>query len=208
SNTTKLAAGGWFPIAVALVLFTLLTTWKHATDTVAASEEARRVPLEGFVETMAEVPRVPGTAIFFTAERDSVPTTLLHNLKHNKVLHERLVFLTIATAEVPRVPDAERTEIDVIERGRCYKVTRHYGFREEPDIPHALKLLAQRGLASALEETTFFLGKTSIARAEKRGLFTWRRELFRWMQKNSPSAAEYFRLPPARVIELGTQITV
>jgi KUP system potassium uptake protein len=157
---------------------------------------------------MAEVPRVPGTAVFFSAERDSVPTTLLHNLKHNKVLHERLVFLSIVTEEVPRVPDEERTEIDVIERGHCYQVAVHYGFREEPDIPYALKLLGQRGLAFDLEETTFFLGKTSIARAEKRGVFTWRRELFRWMQRNAPSAAEYFRLPPARVIELGTQITV
>jgi KUP system potassium uptake protein len=208
SNANKFAAGGWFPVTVALVLFILLTTWKHAADAISASEEARRVPVDGFLPTMAEVPRVPGTAVFFSAERDSVPTTLLHNLKHNKVLHERLVFLSIVTEEVPRVPDEERTEIDVIERGHCYKVTVHYGFREEPDIPYALRLLGQRGLAFDLEETTFFLGKTSIARAEKRGLFTWRRELFRWMQRNAPSAAEYFRLPPARVIELGTQITV
>ncbi|MPZ44538.1 MAG: potassium transporter Kup, partial [Betaproteobacteria bacterium] len=203
SNATKFFSGGWFPIAVAVILFTMLTTWKLATDTIAASEEARRVPIEGFMQTMAEVPRVPGTAIFFTAERDSVPTTLLHNFKHNRVLHERLVFLTVVTADVPQVPDDERTEIDVIERGRCYKVALHYGFREEPDIPHALKLLAQRGLAFELEDTTFFLGKTTLARAEKRGFFTWRRELFRWMQRNSPSAAEYFSLPPARVIEIG-----
>jgi KUP system potassium uptake protein len=208
SNATKFAAGGWFPISVAVILFTMLTTWKLAADTITASEEARRVPIEGFLQTMAEVPRVPGTAVFFSAERDSVPTTLLHNLKHNKVLHERIVFLTIVTEEVPRLPDEERTEIDVLERGRCYKVALHYGFREEPDVPYALKLLAQRGLAFDVEDTTFFLGKTMLARAEKRGLFTWRRELFRWMQKNAPSAAEYFRLPPARVIELGTQITV
>jgi KUP system potassium uptake protein len=208
SNATKFTEGGWFPLTVALILFTMLTTWKLAADSIAAAEEARRVPIEGFMQTMAEVPRVPGTAVFFTAERASVPTTLLHNLKHNKVLHERLVFLSVVTAEVPRLPDAERIEVDVIERGRCYALALHYGFREEPDILHALKLLAQRGLAFDLEETTFFLGKTTIARAEKPGLFTWRRELFRWMQRNSPSAAEYFRLPPARVIELGTQITV
>ena len=208
SNATKFAAGGWFPVTIAVILFTLLTTWKLAGDTISASEEARRVPIEGFLPAMAEIARVPGTAIFFSAERNSVPTTLLHNLKHNKVLHERIVFLTIATEEVPRLPDDERTEIDVLERGRCYKVCLHYGFREEPDIPHALKLLAQRGLAFEMDDTTFFLGKTSIARAERRGLFTWRRELFRWMQRNSPSAAEYFRLPPARVIELGTQISV
>ena len=208
SNATKIAAGGWFPIAVAVILFTMLTTWKLAADTIAASEEARRVPIEGFMETMAEVPRVPGSAIFFAAERASVPTALLHNFKHNRVLHERLVFLSVVTADVPRVPDSERVEIDVIERGGCYAVALHYGFLEEPDIPQALKLLAQRGLTFDLEETTFFLGKTRLARAEKRGLFTWRRELFRWMQNNSPSAAEYFRLPPARVIEIGTQISV
>ncbi|RPI42534.1 MAG: potassium transporter Kup [Betaproteobacteria bacterium] len=208
SNATKFVAGGWFPVAVAVILFTLLTTWKLAVDTITASEEARRVPIEGFLPAMAEFQRVPGTAIFFSAEPDSVPTTLLHNLKHNKVLHERIVFLRVVTEEVPRIPDDERTEIDVLERGRCYKVTLRYGFREEPDIPHALKLLGQRGLSFELDETTFFLGKTSIARAERRSVFTWRRELFRWMQKNSPSAAEYFRLPPSRVIELGTQISV
>ena len=208
SNATKFAAGGWFPVTVAVILFTLLTTWKLAADTISASEEARRVPIEGFLPAMGEINRVPGTAVFFSADRGSVPTTLLHNLKHNKVLHERLVFLTIVTEEVPRLPDEERTEIDMLERGRCYKVALHYGFREEPDIPHALTLLAERGLTFELADTTFFLGKTSIARAERRGLFTWRRELFRWMQRNSPSAAEYFRLPPARVIELGTQISV
>jgi len=208
SNATKFAAGGWFPVVIAIGLFTLLTTWKLAADTISASEEARRVPIEGFLPAMAEVQRVPGTAIFFSAERDSVPTTLLHNLKHNKVLHERIVFLTIVTEEVPRITDEERTEIDVLERGRWYKVTLHYGFREEPDILYALKLLGQRGLHFEVDDTTFFLGKTTIARSERRGLFTWRRELFRWMQRNSPSAAEYFRLPPARVVEIGTQISV
>ena len=208
SNATKFAAGGWFPVVIALALFTLLTTWKLAADTITASEEARRIPIEGFLPAMAEVQRVPGTAVFFSAERDSVPTTLLHNLKHNKVVHERVVILTVVTEEVPRVSDDERTEVDVLERGAWYKVTLHYGFREEPDILHGLKLLGQRGLYFDVDDTTFFLGKTTLARAERRGLFTWRRELFRWMQKNSPSAAEYFQLPPARVIEIGTQISV
>jgi KUP system potassium uptake protein len=208
SNATKFLAGGWFPVIVAIVLFTLLTTWKSAADTITAREETRRVPLEGFLPLMAGIQRVPGTAVFLSAELDCVPTTLLHNLKHNKVLHERLVFLTVLTDEVPRLPDDERTEIDMLERGTCYRVTLHYGFREEPDIGQALRLLAQRGLRFEEQETTFFLGKTSIARAERRGPFTWRRELFRWMQKNGPSAAEYFKLPPERVIELGTQIAL
>ncbi len=208
SNATKFAAGGWFPVVIAIALFTLLTTWKLAADTISASEEARQVPIEGFLPTMSEVQRVPGTAIFFSAERGSVPTTLLHNLKHNKVLHERIVFLTIVTEEVPRVSGEERTEVDVLQRGAWYRLTVHYGFREEPDIMHALKLLRHRGLHFEVDDTTFFLGKTTLARAERRGLFTWRRELFRWMQRNSPSAAEYFRLPPARVVEIGTQISV
>ena len=208
SNATKFFAGGWFPMAVAVVLFTLLTTWKRAGDVITAAEEARRVPIEGFATLFADVQRVPGTAIFFSAERDCVPTTLLHNLKHNKVLHERVVFLTILTEEVPRLPDDERIDIDMLERGRCYRVILRYGFREEPDILRALALLAQRGLRFEIDETTFFLGKTTIARAQRRGFFTWRRELFRWMQRNSPSAAEYFKLPPARVIELGTQISI
>lgn len=208
SNAAKFFSGGWFPVVVALALFTLLTTWKRAADVITASEDARRVPIEGFLPMVAKIQRVPGTAVFFSPDRECVPTTLLHNLKHNKVLHERVVFLSIVTEEVPRVPDEERTEIDVLEPGRCYKVSLHYGFREEPDILHALKILAQRGLAFEIEETTFFLGKTSIARAEHAGLFTWRRELFRWMQRNSPTAAEYFRLPPSRVIELGTQISL
>ena len=208
SNATKFFAGGWFPVLIAVSLFTLLTTWKRAADTITASEDTKRVPIQGFLPAMAEIQRVPGTAVFFSAQRDSVPTTLLHNLKHNKVLHERVVFLTVVTEEVPRLPDEERLDIDVLERGSCYRVTLHYGFREEPDLLHAWNLLSQRGLSFDLNETSFFLGKTSIARAERRGLFTWRRELFRWMQKNSPTAAEYFRLPPARVIELGTQISI
>jgi KUP system potassium uptake protein len=208
SNATKFVAGGWVPVLVAVILFTLLTTWKRAADTITAHEYARRVPIAGFLPAMAEIQRVPGTAIFFSAERDCVPTTLLHNLKHNKVLHERVAFLTMVTEEVPRIPDDERTEIEVLERGRFYRVILHYGFREEPDIGHALTLLTQRGLRFDLMEMTFFFGKTSIARAQRRGLFTWRRELFRWMQNNSPSAAEYFKLPPERVIELGTRISV
>jgi KUP system potassium uptake protein len=209
SNATKIDDGGWFPLVVAVIVFTLLTTWKKATDIINAREMQRRVPLEGFLPLLGgDIQRVPGTAIFFTGDPDSVPTTLLHNLKHNKVLHERLVFVHIRTEDVPRIPEDERTEVDVIEPKKIYRVALRYGFREEPAIMKGLLSLAQRGLAFDLQETTFFLGKSTIAKAEKRGLFTWRRELFRRMQKNAPSAAEYFQLPPDRVIELGTQISV
>jgi KUP system potassium uptake protein len=206
SNSTKIAAGGWFPILCGLTIFTLLTTWKHGAEALTASSTRINVPLKGFCEHLDSVRRVPGTAVFFSANPLIVPTTLLHNLKHNKVMHERVVFLTVTTEDVPKVDDDERIEVDMLAPQSVYQVVVHYGFMEDPDAMHVLKLLGQRGLRFTLEDTTFFLGKSTIARAEHRGLFTWRREVFRWMQRNAPSAVEYFNLPPDRVIELGTQL--
>jgi KUP system potassium uptake protein len=206
SNTTKIAAGGWLPILCGLTLFTLLTTWKRGTEAVTANEAVRHVPLKGFCEHLGSVTRVPGTAVFFSANTQVAPTTLLHNLKHNKVMHERVVFLSITTEDVPTVDDVERIDVEVLVPQSIYQVIVRYGFMENPDTMHVLKLLGQRGLRFELAETTFFLGKTTIARAERPGLFTWRREVFRWMQRNTPSAVEYFKLPPDRVVELGTQI--
>ena len=208
SNATKIVAGGWFPLLCGLAVFTLLTTWKRATDYLNSAAARRKVPIEGFFEHLGEVATVPGTAVFFSADPDTVPTTLLHNLKHNKVLHERVVFFTIETADVPRLPNLERTDVRVIVPKRVYQATVRYGFMEDPDAMRALALLSRHGLRFERDETTFFLGKSTIARAERPGLFTWRRELFRWMQRNSPSAVEYFKLPPDRVIELGTQLTL
>ncbi len=206
SNTTKIAAGGWFPILCGLTIFTLLTTWKRGAEVLTANEAGKNVPLKGFCEHLGSVTRVSGTAVFFSANTQVVPVTLLHNLKHNKVMHERVIFLTMTTEDVPQVEDEERIEVDVLVPQSIYQVVVRYGFMEDPDALHVLKLLGQRGLRLELEETTFFLGKSTIARAEHRGLFTWRREVFRWMQRNAPSAAEYFKLPPDRVIELGTQL--
>jgi KUP system potassium uptake protein len=208
TNSTKVPAGGWFPLVCAIVIFTLLTTWKRAAAILAADAARRRAPLEGFIESVRSVARVPGTAIYFSADADAVPTTMLHNLKHNKVMHERVLFITIVNEDVPRVANAERTEVRVVEPKRVYQVSLHYGFMEDPDVLRDMKLLGRHGLAFELLETTFFLGKSTIAPAPRPGLFTWRRELFRWMQRNSPTAAEYFRLPPGRVIELGTQLSL
>ena len=210
SNATKFLDGGWFPLACGLVLFTVLSTWKRVRAVISARDAAYAVPMEGFLKSLSDggIARVPGTAIFMAADITHVPTTLLHNLKHNKVIHERMIFLTLITEEVPYVANAERPEVEVLERGAIYRVTLHYGFREEPDIPKGLALLKRHGLAIDMEDTTFFLGKTIIAAAERAGPFTWRRTLFRWMQRNSPGAAESFNLPPSRVIELGTQISI
>jgi len=210
SNATKILNGGWFPLVCGAVLFTLLTTWKSARSIIAAREAAYAVPMAGFLDSLNEdaITRVAGTAVYLSSQLDVVPTTLLHNLKHNKVVHERMVFLSIATDEVPYVPNVERTEVQVLKRGEIYQVTLHYGFREDPDIPMGISLLKRHGLTIDVDQTTFFLGKTAIARASRPGLFTWRRELFRWMQRNTPSSIEYYKLPPGRVIELGTQISV
>ncbi|MCU0898670.1 MAG: potassium transporter Kup [Burkholderiales bacterium] len=208
SNSTKILAGGWFPLVCGLVVFTLLTTWKRATGVIRAEEARHRVPIKGFFELLGDVPRVQGTAIYLSSDSGAVPTTLLHNLKHNKILHERILFISIVTEDVPRIADLERTEVEVLEPKRLFRVKLHYGFMEDPDVLRGLQLLERHGLKFELMDTTFFLGKSTIAPAKKRGLFTWRRTLFRWMQRNSPSAAEYFRLPPDRVIELGTRVTV
>jgi KUP system potassium uptake protein len=208
SNATKILAGGWFPLVCGLGVFTLLTTWKRATAVIRADEDRKRVPLKGFFEMLGDsVPTVPGTAIYLSSDPDAVPVTLLHNLKHNKILHERVLFISIVTEDVPRLRDAERTEVEVLVPKRRYTVKLHYGFMEDPDVMRGLELLERHGLRFDLMDTTFFLGKATIAPAEKRGLFTWRRSLFRWMQRNSPGAAEYFGLPADRVIELGTRVT-
>jgi len=209
ANATKFTDGGWFPLACGLALFIMLTTWKRAETILSAHEKSKHVPLDAFPTLCsADIPRVPGTAVYLSPDPGSVPAVLLHNLKHNKVLHQRIVFLTIINEDVPRIADLERTEVQVIERGHVYQATLRYGFMEQPDVPKGLKLLERHGLKFEALETTFFLGKATLARAAKPGLFTWRRELFRWMQRNSPATAEYFGLPPDRVIELGTRISL
>ena len=206
SNATKILSGGWFPLVCGLALFAVLSTWKTGTAVIDADQRRARVPLAGLLQQLADVHHVPGTAIYLTADAESAPTTLLHVLKHFKVIHERIVFLTIENEDVPRVPDRERTEVHVLEPGHRYQVTLRYGFMENPDVPHAIRLLERHGIKLNMAETTFFLGKTSIAPAARRGLFTWRRALFRAMQRNAPSAVEYFKLPAERVVELGTRL--
>jgi len=209
ANAMKFTEGGWFPLACGLVIFTMLTTWKRAEGVVTAREGKIRVPVDAFPAMLGpDMPRVEGTAVYLSPDSSSVPPVLLHNLKHNKVLHERVVFLTIVDADVPRLADGERTELRVIERGRLYQALLSYGFMEEPDVPHGLKLLERHGLRLEPMQTTFFLGRSTIARAARPGLLTWRRELFRWMQRNSPATAEYFKLLPERVVELGTRVTI
>jgi KUP system potassium uptake protein len=208
SNATKFLSGGWFPLVCGLAIFTLLTTWKRGADHLSADARAKRVPLNGFFELLKDVHRVPGTAVFFSADTQAVPVTLMHNLKHNKVLHERVFIVNVTTEDVPRVDEAEALEVNILAPNAVWQIILHCGFMENPDVPRMLRLLKLRGITIEPEETTFFLGKSTIARGGRRGLFSWRRDLFRWMQRNSPPAAEYFNVPPGRVVELGTQMTL
>jgi len=211
ANLTKFAAGGWFPLACALVLFVMLTTWKRAESIITAHEAARRVPIENFKTVISpQILRVPGNAVYLSPDPDSVPTALMHNLKHYKVLHEQIMFLTIEDADVPRIADRDRIEVNVIEPRHVFQVSLRYGFMEEPDVPKMLLLLRRQNATIDFdpEQTTFFLNKSTLARAMRSGSSAWRRELFCWMQRNSPATAEYFKLIPTHVVELGTRITL
>ncbi|MFM9969726.1 MAG: KUP/HAK/KT family potassium transporter [Burkholderiales bacterium] len=192
-----------------LCVFTALSTWKRAVTVLQSAERSHRLLIGDYLKLFGpSIPRVPGTAIYLSPDPEAIPTTLLHNLKHNKILHDRVIFLHIADADVPRLADRDRVELQIIDAHHVYQITLRYGFMEEPDVPKALELLARHAVPIEPMETTYFLGRTTIAPATRRTLFSWRRELFRFMQRNSPAAAEYYQLAPERVIELGTRVTI
>ncbi|MFN7642659.1 MAG: potassium transporter Kup [Burkholderiales bacterium] len=208
ANIGKVEEGGWFPLVVASVMFTVLTTWRRGIEVMRSRKDALpRVARDELNLDLSDIPRVPGAAVFFSSSRFGYPGSFLHNLKHNKVVHEQTVFMTVEFDDTPRVPDDERVEL---QRGNSgvLRLVAHFGFREDPDIGRALKLARRKGLELDLEDTSFFTSKPVIVSVSRRGVFGWRRSLFGWMMQNSPSAANYFRLPPNRVIELGSQVAV
>jgi KUP system potassium uptake protein len=208
ANIAKISEGGWFPLAVASVMFTVLTTWRRGMELMRARKDALpRVVGDDLNLDLSDIPRVPGAAVFFSSTRSGYPGSFLHNLKHNKVVHEQTVFLTVEFDDVPRLPDAERIELQLGASG-VRRLIAHFGYRENPDIGRVLKLARRKGLELDMEDTSFFTSKPVIVSVSRRGVFGWRRSLFGWMLQNSPSAASYFRLPPNRVIELGSQVAV
>jgi KUP system potassium uptake protein len=208
ANIGKIEEGGWFPLMVASVMFTVLTTWRRGIEIMRSRKDALpRVARDELNLDLSDIPRVPGAAVFFSSSRFGYPGSFLHNLKHNKVVHEQTVFMTVEFDDTPRVPDDERVEL---QRGNSgvMRLVAHFGFREDPDIARVLKLARRKGLELDLDDTSFFTSKPVIVSVSRRGVFGWRRSLFGWMMQNSPSAANYFRLPPNRVIELGSQVAV
>lgn len=209
SNLAKVADGGWFPLAVAASIFTMLTTWATGRRLMRNRLADEAIPLEIFIKSAAaSVHRVKGTAVFLSSAPEGVPSALLHNLKHNQVLHERVLILTVKVEEVPQVADEQR--LDVRDAGNgFYRVILHYGFMEEVDVPRDLALLTSCGGGFRMMSTSFFLGRQKlVACDEQPGMAMWRERLFALMMKSSESAMESFKLPTNRVIELGSQLRI
>jgi KUP system potassium uptake protein len=209
SNITKIPDGGWFPLLVAAVGFTVLTTWATGRRLMRERLEESELPLPVFIKSvMTSVHRVRGTAVFLSTSADTVPAALLHNLKHNQILHERVIILNVKVEEVPHVDPARRLEIHDAGQG-FYRVILHYGFMEEVDIPRDLARIKECGPAFNMMSTSFFLGRQKLIASKKRpGMALWRERLFAWMLKSSESAMEFFKLPTNRVIELGSQLQI
>jgi KUP system potassium uptake protein len=207
ANALKILQGGWVTLAVALLLFTLMTTWKTGRRLVAERLTARAIPLEAFIATVAAVrpARVPGTAVFMTAQPTGTPPALAHNVRYNKVLHERVIVLTVTTAQIPHVADDDRVTIEPLGHD-LYNVRVQYGFMEDPDVPEALAQVREKGLRLDEEDLTYFLGRETIIVTRRRGMALWREKLFVLMARNAVRATAFFRLPPERVVELGVQV--
>jgi KUP system potassium uptake protein len=210
ATLTKIPDGGWFPLVVGLVVFTLLSTWKRGREILFERLRPGAIALEPFIKSITEHPpvRVPGTAVFLTATQEGVPHALLHNLNHNKVLHERVVLLTVRAEDIPHVPEIHRLEVHPLGHD-FYRVTVHYGFKDEPDIPEALESCKRLGMDFRLLETSFFLSRqTLVPTLTTPGMALWREKLFAAMSRNASSATAFFRIPTNRVVELGTRIEI
>ncbi|HYK41052.1 MAG TPA: potassium transporter Kup [Thermoanaerobaculia bacterium] len=209
ANIVKVPHGGWFPLVVAGGVFTLLTTWRRGREILDARLRSEILPIDIFMADVGKgkVPRVQGTAIYMSRTSEGVPPTLLHNLKHNKVLHRQIVFLTVTTAEQPHVPPAERLDVEGLGFG-IFRVVALYGFMEDAHVPEMLGTIQFPGLDFPPNDTSFFLGKETIFATKRPGMAIWRERIFAVMSRNARSATLFFKLPPNRVVELGAQIEI
>jgi len=207
ANSVKLLHGGWFPILVAVALFTLFTTWYRGRQLLMHQLAPGAIGIEPFIQSITQHPptRVPGTAVFLTTATEGVPHALLHNLNHNKVLHERIVLLTVLTEEVPHVADEDRIEVTPLS-GDFYRVIVRYGFKDQPDVPTALEQGKTMGLEFKMMETSFFLSRQTLVPKLGKDMALWREKIFAVMSRNASSATGFFNIPANRVVELGTRV--
>jgi KUP system potassium uptake protein len=208
ANLIKVPDGGWFPLLVGAFAFTLLTTWAKGRRLMRQRMSEISLPLDIFAKSARNsTAQVPGTAIFMNSGASGTPSALLHNIKHNKVLHERVVVLTVQIADVPYVEEADRYEISEVGDG-FYRVVLRYGFMEETDVPAALKRRQMCGGPFEMMKTSFFLSRQTLLASQKPGMAVWREKLFAWMMRNAATPMEFFRLPTNRVVELGSQVEI
>lgn len=209
ANMLKLFHGGWFPLLLGSILFTIMLTWKRGRELVFENLQKHAIPLEDFLSSLFVAPpaRVPGTAIFLRGESDGVPHAMLHNLSHNKVLHERVVFLTVHMKEVPYVPVEEQVRVQSL-GDACYQMNVYYGFKDLPDIPLALERAKEQGLEFEMMETSFFIARQTVVAHPTRGMALWREHIFVTMSRHARGAADYYQIPSNRVIELGTKVEI
>ncbi|WP_294190558.1 potassium transporter Kup [uncultured Sphingomonas sp.] len=208
SNLTKVPDGGWFPLLIASLVFLLLTTWSTGRKLMLERMREAAMPIKIFIDSAANsATRVSGTAVFMTSTPEGVPPALLHNLKHNRVLHDRVILLTVKVTNIPYFPEADRFLHEDLGQG-FHRVVLRYGFMEEPDVPAHLKDFDGCGAEFRMMETSFFLSRQTLLASERPGMAIWREKLFAWMLRNAESAMEFFRLPTNRVVELGSQIEI
>jgi KUP system potassium uptake protein len=209
ANADKVEHGGWFPLVLGTVIFTLMATWRRGRELVVREIKHSGLALEPFIASIIAHPplRVPGTAVFLTASQEGVPHALLHNLKHNKVLHERNAMLTVETVDTPIAENDERVEVESL-GDEFYRVTLRFGFAEDPDVPNMLETVTVCGLPFDMMDTTFFLSRESIVATDRPGMALWRDKLFAIMARNALAATAFFRIPGNRLVELGTQVEI
>ncbi|HEX9172889.1 MAG TPA: potassium transporter Kup [Telluria sp.] len=209
ASTLKLFHGGWFPLLLGAILLTVMLTWETGRGLVFQNLQKHAIPLDDFLQSLFVAPptRVPGTAIFLRGESDGVPHALLHNLSHNKVLHERVVFLTVHMHEVPWIPLKDQAQVVPLGHN-CFQLNVHYGFKDEPDIPKVMAQCDKLDLPFEMMETSFFIARQTVISAPGGGMAPWREHLFVTMSRNARGAADYYQIPSNRVIELGTQVEI
>jgi KUP system potassium uptake protein len=209
SNLLKLEQGGWFPVLIGAAVFTLMMTWKKGRALLNEKLKADSIDLKSFLEAVFVNPptRVEGTAVFLTAEPGTVPNAMLHNLKHNKVLHEHNLFVTVQSHEVPWIGMNKRVEIESLGHS-CWQVTLHYGFKNDPDVPRALEQIRARGCEIEHMKTSYFLSRDTVVPSIGRGMAPWREKLFAQMHHNASGAADFLNLPNNSVVELGSKIEI
>jgi KUP system potassium uptake protein len=207
ANAIKVESGGWFPLVVAIGLYVMMSTWKRGRTLLQDLLRSASLPMDLFLEDVKrrKPPRVPGTAVFMTSDTTGAPVVLLHHLKHNKVLHEQVILLSILTADVPEVPVSERVHLEALGEG-FYRATAHFGFMQTPSVREILSRCEPFGLRVRPGDTSFYLGREELIPTGNTPMARWRKKLFVFMGRNARAATQFFGLPPNRVVELGAQI--